>query len=145
VRPSGKKKVKNSPLPPWLTPEIIQAMALRDQLKKSKQLEEYKKARNKVKNLVRDAKKELFNKLVENSKDTSKLWRALNSLSKKKKKKFLKLYPLMILIPTFYLSLLALHRNIIFLLILMPSQNSFVRVVRRGPIISLSDSSCRHP
>jgi hypothetical protein len=80
--PVRKKRVKNASLPPWLTNEIIQAMAQRDHLKKSKQFDEYKKVRNRVKNLVRDSKKDLFCKLVENNKNTAQIWRALNALSK---------------------------------------------------------------
>jgi hypothetical protein len=77
--------VKHPKLPQWLTPDIIQAMAHRDQLKKSKKFAEYKKIRNQIKNMVRDSKRSYFNKLVENKKDTLHLWRALNALIKGKK------------------------------------------------------------
>lgn len=78
--PIKKRRVKHPKLPPWLSREIIEAMAQRDQLKKLKQFQDYKIARNRLKNLVRDAKKSYFNKLVENNKDVSQIWRALNSL-----------------------------------------------------------------
>ena len=43
---------------------------------------EYKTARNKVKIIVRNAKKLYFRRLVENSKDVSSVWRALNTFTK---------------------------------------------------------------
>ena len=49
------KRVKHSKLPPWLNKNIIQVMSDRDRLKKERMFTEYKIARNKVKNLVRNA------------------------------------------------------------------------------------------
>ena len=43
---------------------------------------EYKTARNKVKNLVRNAKKLYFGRLVENNKDISSVLRALNTFTR---------------------------------------------------------------
>jgi hypothetical protein len=83
--PIKVRRVKHSKLPQWLTPDIIQAMKQRDQLKKSKNFAEYKRQRNKIKNMVRDSRRAFFNKLVETSKDTSKLWKAMNALIKGKK------------------------------------------------------------
>ena len=80
--PMKTKRVKHPKLPPWITPQIMQAMAHRDQLKKSKQFQEYKKARNDVKNLVRDSKRCFFNRIVENSRNTTQIWRALNALTR---------------------------------------------------------------
>jgi hypothetical protein len=62
--PVKRRRVKHPKLPPWLNADITNAMAQRDQFKKSKQFVEYKKARNKVKNMVRDSKRALFQKLV---------------------------------------------------------------------------------
>ena len=76
-------RVKHSKLPPWLNKNIIQAMSDRDRLKKERMFMEYKTARNKVKNVVRNAKKFDFSKLVENDKDISSVWRALNTFTKK--------------------------------------------------------------
>ena len=67
-------RVKHSKLPPWLNKNIIQAMSDRDRLKKERMFMEYKTARNKVKNVVRNAKKFDFSKLVENDKDISSVW-----------------------------------------------------------------------
>ncbi len=50
-------RVKHSKLPPWLNKNIIEAMSDRDRLKKETMFTESKMARNKVKNVVRDAKK----------------------------------------------------------------------------------------
>lgn len=83
--PIKSKRVKNSKLPQWLSSDIKQAMKERDRLKKDKNFIEYKKQRNKIKNMVRDSKRAFFNKLVETSKDTSKLWRAMNFLIKGQK------------------------------------------------------------
>ena len=80
--PIRHKRVKHSKLPPWLNKNIIQAMSDRDRLKKERMFTEYKTARNKVKNIVRNAKKLYFRRLVENSKDISSVWRALNTLTK---------------------------------------------------------------
>ena len=76
------KSVKHPKLPPWITPQVIQAMAHRDQLKKDKQFQEYKKVRNELKNLVRDSKRCFFNRMVENSRNTTQIWRALNALTR---------------------------------------------------------------
>ena len=38
-----KKRVKYAKLPPWLTKDVIEAMAIRDRLKKGKQFEDFKK------------------------------------------------------------------------------------------------------
>ena len=79
--PIRHKRVKHSKLPPWLNKNIIQAMFDRDRLKKERMFTEYKIARNKVKNLVRNANKLYFRRLVENDKDMS-VWRALNTFTK---------------------------------------------------------------
>ena len=67
--PIRHKRVKHSKLPPWLNKNINQAMSDRDRLKKERMFTENKTARNKVNNLVRNAKKLYFRRLVENNKD----------------------------------------------------------------------------
>ena len=62
--PLRRKRVKHPKLSPWLTKDIIQAMALRDKLKRDKLFDLYKKQRNKLSTLVRTAKKSYFNKLI---------------------------------------------------------------------------------
>ena len=57
-------------------------MAERDKLKKEKCFPEYKKLRNKVKYLVRKARKEYFQKLIERDNNIASVWRALNVFTK---------------------------------------------------------------
>ena len=80
--PLRRKRVKHPTMPPWLSTDIINAMSSRDKLKKEKRFLEYKTMRNKVKSMVRQAKKSLFDRLVKNSKDVSSLWRAMNFVIK---------------------------------------------------------------
>jgi exonuclease III len=82
--PVKRKRVKYSTIPSWMTNEIKIAMALRDKLKKDKLFTEYKKQRNKVCDLVRQAKRSLFQKLVSNeTRNVSRLWTAMNEFTKK--------------------------------------------------------------
>ena len=55
-------------------------MAERDKQKREKVFPKYKELRNKVKNLVRKAKKEYFQKLTDNN--IASVWRALNVFTK---------------------------------------------------------------
>ena len=57
-------------------------MAERDKLKKEKRFSEYKKLRNKIKNWVRKAKKDYFQKLTERDKNILTVWRTLNTFTK---------------------------------------------------------------
>ena len=82
-----KKRVKHPKLPPWLTRGVITAMAVRNRLKKEKGLEDFKKQKNKVKSLVRSAKKSYFDKLMELDKSTSTIWKAINEITNKSHKK----------------------------------------------------------
>ena len=54
--PIKKKRIKHSLSPKWLTTEIKEEMSIRDKFKKNKQFPEYKAQRNKVTQLVREAK-----------------------------------------------------------------------------------------
>ena len=82
--PLRLKRVKHRTKPPWLTKEIVQAMSLRDELREQKRFTEYKKQRNFVRKLVRQAQKSICDKLIKNgeAKDTSQLWQALNLVTK---------------------------------------------------------------
>ena len=75
--------MKHPKLPPWLTKDIIQAMALCDKLKCDKLFDLYKKQRNKMLTLVRTAKKNYFNKLIADNRDAATIWRAVNEISRK--------------------------------------------------------------
>ena len=80
--PLNRKRVKHPKLPPWLNKDINETMAERDKQKREKCFHEYKKSRNKVKYLVRKAKKECFQKLIERDNNTASVWRALNVFTK---------------------------------------------------------------
>ncbi len=80
--PLKRKRVKHPKLPPWLNKDIKETMAERDKLRREKCFSEYKKLRNKVKNLVRKAKKEYFQKLIERDNNIASVWRALNVFTK---------------------------------------------------------------
>ena len=80
--PLKRKPVKHPKLPPWLNKDIKETIAERDKLKREKCFPEYKKLRNRVKNLVRKAKKEYFQKLIERDNNIASVWRALNVLTK---------------------------------------------------------------
>ena len=85
--PLRKKIVKHPKLPPWLIKDVTEAMAIRDRLKKGKQFEDFKKQRNRVKSLVRSAKKSYFDKLIESDKSTSTIWKAINEITNKSHRK----------------------------------------------------------
>ena len=80
--PLRRKRVKHPTMPAWLSQDIINAMALRDKLKKEKCFTEYKKMRNKVKSMVRQAKKALFDRMIKDNRDVSSLWKAMNLITK---------------------------------------------------------------
>ena len=82
--PLRRKRVKQSTLPPWLTPDIKIAMALRDKLKREKKFDDYKRQRNLVKYLVRAAKKSYFKQFIADKRDTASIWKALNMITKGK-------------------------------------------------------------
>ena len=82
--PVQRKRVKHATMPSWMTTEIRNAMTLRDQLKKTKQFTEYKAQRNKISELVRKAKRSLFQKLINNEpKNVSRIWTAMNKFTNK--------------------------------------------------------------
>ena len=55
--------------------------------KRKNRFEDLKKQRNKVKSLVRSAKKSFFDKLIELDKSTSTIWKAINEITNKSHKK----------------------------------------------------------
>ena len=85
--PLRKKRVKHPSLPPWLTNDIIEAMAERDSFKKAKRLVEYRSQRNKVNTMVRKAKAQYFNKLLEKNKSIKTVWSAINEILNTSKNK----------------------------------------------------------
>lgn len=83
--PTRRRRVKHQTLPGWLSKDIIEAMKLRDQFKKANKFNEYKKQRNLVCQLVKNAKKKHFEYMIREQKDTAHLWRAMNSITGKSK------------------------------------------------------------
>ena len=84
--PIQHKRVKATKPCPWLTQELIREITKRDQLKRNKRFDEYKKQRNYVLNLVEKAKNNYFSQLVKDNCDTSSIWKAINSITRKNSK-----------------------------------------------------------
>ena len=91
--PLQKTRVKHPKLPPWLTKDVIEAMAARDRLMKGNKFEDYKKQRNRVKSLVLAAKKSYFDKLIESDRSTAMIWKAISEITNKSRQKS-KLFPI---------------------------------------------------
>ena len=86
--PMKKKRIKNSELPKFQSPELINEMRRRDELKKNNLIDEWKKSKNKCKVLKTKSEKQLFQNIVkENSNkpnpNVSIVWKALNILINK--------------------------------------------------------------
>ena len=84
--PIQHKRVKATKPCPWLTQEIIREMGKKDQLKHTRRFDDYKKQRNYVVNLVQKAKNAYFSQLVKDNRDTSSIWKAINSTTRKNSK-----------------------------------------------------------
>ena len=84
--PIQHKRVKATKPCPWLTQEFIREMRKRDQLKHNRRFDEYKEQRNFVLNLVEKAKNTYFRQLVTDNCDTSSIWKAINSITRKNSK-----------------------------------------------------------
>ena len=80
--PIKTRRVKSNRLPAWYTPEIGLTRIARDKCKRFKHWVEYKRLRNKTRILIRNAKRQHFSSSVENSKDTSVIWRHLRIMNK---------------------------------------------------------------
>ena len=74
-------------LPPWLTNDVIEAMATLDRLKKGKKFEDYKKQRNSIKSLVLAAKKSYFDKLIESDRSAATILKVINEITNKSRQK----------------------------------------------------------
>lgn len=69
-----------------MTPEIIDEIDKRKQLRESKQFNAYKKQRNNVKALIKKAKVNYHNNLLsESPNDATKIWQSIRELESKKK------------------------------------------------------------
>ena len=79
--PIQHKRAKVTKPCPLLTQELIREMRKRDQLKHNRRFDEYQKQRNYVVNLVQKAKNTYFSQLVKDNRDTSSIWKAINSIT----------------------------------------------------------------
>ena len=85
--PLRTKRIKNCDIPLWLNKETIEAMQKRDSIDKKTQFDLFKIQRNIVNNMVKNDKRNYFNKIIENNKDTATIWKAMNTLTNNSKKK----------------------------------------------------------
>ncbi|KAK3083738.1 hypothetical protein FSP39_002351 [Pinctada imbricata] len=71
------KRVKYKSIPKWINSEINEARHNRDYYHKKGDTENYKKWRNAVTELIRNAKKNYYKELIEENKCTSDIWKHL--------------------------------------------------------------------
>ena len=67
--PIKQHRVKHKNQPQWLTPEVLDAIKCRDRYKSLGNEQDYKKWRNKVTNLIQNAKKAQYQNLIERDKE----------------------------------------------------------------------------
>ena len=67
--PIKQHRVKHKNQPQWLTPEVIDAIKCRDRYKSLGNEQDYKKWRNKVTNLIQNAKKAQYQNFIERNKE----------------------------------------------------------------------------
>ena len=79
--PIKTRRVKAKRLSDWFTPEISLNQRLRDNCKRLKQWEDYRKYRNKVRHLIRTAKRTYFTESITKSKDTKRIWTHLRAVN----------------------------------------------------------------
>ena len=77
------KRVKTKQLPDWYNDEIAHARKMRDNCKRRKLWSDYKKYRNKAKQLIRVAKRKYFTDSVINSRDTKAIWQHFRKVNNK--------------------------------------------------------------
>ena len=79
--PFKNRRVKGKRLPDWFTSDIIEMQRKRDTSKRLKQWDNYRKFRNKTRQMIRHAKRKYFSDTVDNCKDTKAIWKHLRSVS----------------------------------------------------------------
>ena len=80
--PIKTKRVKTKRLPDWFTQDIVLMQKQRDNCKRLKQWTEYKTYRNKIRQLIRAAKRKYCSESVANSKDTKRIWAYLRTVNR---------------------------------------------------------------
>ena len=83
--PVKTKRIKSKKMPEWFTPEITVIQNLRDNCKRRKQWSDFKRYRNKVRQLIRAAKRKYFSDTIANTKDSKTIWQHLRSATNTKK------------------------------------------------------------
>jgi len=84
--PIRRRRVKQKTKPCWITPDIMEAMKIRDKLKKDKKIEEYTVQKKKKSVFVKNSKRKYFEQMIANNCNTGHLWRAMNEITHKKRK-----------------------------------------------------------
>ena len=79
--PYKTKRVKSKKLPDWYNDEIALTRKKRDACKQRQSWAEYKKYRNKTKDLIRKAKRKHFSDSVTQSKDTRAIWQHFRKIN----------------------------------------------------------------
>ena len=79
--PIKTKRVKTKRLPYWFTPEIAEIQKRRDTSKRLKRWDDYRKFRNKTRQLIKQAKRKYFSESVNNCKDTKAIWKHLRAVT----------------------------------------------------------------
>ncbi|MEW8542134.1 MAG: endonuclease/exonuclease/phosphatase family protein, partial [Candidatus Thiodiazotropha sp.] len=86
--PLKTHRVKNLIQPDWITSDILDTMKERDNHKRQGNIEEYKKLRNKVSELIKSAKKSTYENKIENGKDDPKsVWKIFKEFGASSKSK----------------------------------------------------------
>ena len=78
-------RVKHRRLPEWFSPDITHMQRLRDDSKRKKNWSDFKRYRNKTRQLIRAAKRKYFSDSISDSKDSKFLWRHLRAVSGNKR------------------------------------------------------------
>ena len=82
--PLKEKRIKHICCNKWFSNELKLMINYRDYLKKHKLEREYKKARNRVANAIKEAKRKYYRGLISSSQgNTRKLWKSINEISDK--------------------------------------------------------------
>ena len=85
--PLKQHRVKNVKQPDWLTPEIIDSIKTRDHYKAIGDMTQYRMWRNNVVNLIKKAKKNNYEKLIEEGKNQpTTIWKIFSELGAGKQK-----------------------------------------------------------
>ena len=79
--PLIQRRVKSKLKPGWLTQDILDAIKLRDFLKKKGDYDNFKKQRNLVQYKIRRSKRDFFRTLSQNHNNGATMWSAIRSLT----------------------------------------------------------------